>query len=258
MSSFIVIALTSFIVSGVTLLSGFGLGTILMPVFAIFFPLETAIAATAAVHLANNLIKAIMVGKFANLIITLKFTLPAILFAFLGAWTLSKISTETIFNYSILNKTFNITFIKITVATLMLFFSLFELNKKLSKKSFDAKYIPLGGALSGFFGGLSGHQGAFRSTFLLKSGLSKESFIGTTVLAAIFVDISRISIYGVTFLPKIKDSAIIDHIIVASIAAFLGVFLGSKVIKKVTYRSIQIVVGVMLLIISFALFLGLI
>ncbi len=257
--SFIIIALTSFVVSGITLFSGFGLGTILMPVFAIFFPIETAIAATAAVHLANNIIKGVMVGKFADLKITIKFSLPAVIFAFLGAWILSTISiTKVIFSYSIFDKTFNIILVKFIIGILMIFFSLFELSRTLSKKSFDAKYIPLGGALSGFFGGLSGHQGAFRSTFLLKAGLSKKAFIGTTVLAAIFVDLSRMLVYGVTFLPKLGESNIISHIIVASIAAFLGVFIGSKVIKKVTYRSIQLIVGVMLLLIAFALILGLI
>jgi len=39
------------------LLSGFGLGTLLLPVFALFFPLPVAIAATALVHLANNFFK---------------------------------------------------------------------------------------------------------------------------------------------------------------------------------------------------------
>jgi acyl-CoA reductase-like NAD-dependent aldehyde dehydrogenase len=42
-------------------------------------------------------------------------------------------------------------------------------------------YLPVGGLLSGFFGGLSGHQGALRSVFLLRAGLTKESFIATGV-----------------------------------------------------------------------------
>lgn len=44
-------------ISGLTLFSGFGLGTILMPVFALFFPLPLAISATAVVHFANNIFK---------------------------------------------------------------------------------------------------------------------------------------------------------------------------------------------------------
>ena len=36
--------------------SGFGLGVFRMRVFALFFPLEVAVAATAAVHFRNNII----------------------------------------------------------------------------------------------------------------------------------------------------------------------------------------------------------
>ena len=46
-ASYIIVCGTSLIVAGLTLFSGFGLGTLLMPAFAIFFPVEVAIAATA-------------------------------------------------------------------------------------------------------------------------------------------------------------------------------------------------------------------
>ena len=53
----ILICLAAFLASLLTFFSGFGLGTILMPVFALFFPLEMAIALTGVVHLLNNLFK---------------------------------------------------------------------------------------------------------------------------------------------------------------------------------------------------------
>ncbi len=52
-----VIAFTSFLASVLALFSGFGLGTLLMPVAAIFFLLLTAVAITAVIHLLNNLFK---------------------------------------------------------------------------------------------------------------------------------------------------------------------------------------------------------
>jgi len=62
----VVITLTAILVSGLTLFSGFSLGTILMPAFALFFPIPVAIAATADVHLANNLFKLGLVGRQAD------------------------------------------------------------------------------------------------------------------------------------------------------------------------------------------------
>jgi uncharacterized membrane protein YfcA len=40
-----------------TFFSGFGLGTLMLPVMALFFPVDLAVIATAIVHLANNLFK---------------------------------------------------------------------------------------------------------------------------------------------------------------------------------------------------------
>jgi uncharacterized membrane protein YfcA len=196
---YLLICLTSLAVSIITLFSGFGLGTVLMPVFAIFFPLPIAIAATAVVHLANNVFKALIVGKLANWNIVIKFGLPATIASALGAYLLGKAShMPTIFKYSINDHEFTITFIGLIIGVIIVVSSFFELIPILSNISFQSKYISLGGALSGFFGGISGNQGILRSAFLIKSGLGKEEFIGTGVISSIFVDTFRILVYGLT------------------------------------------------------------
>ena len=51
----IVVSIAALFTSGLTFFSGFGLGTLLLPFFLIVFPPPVAVAATAAVHLVNNL-----------------------------------------------------------------------------------------------------------------------------------------------------------------------------------------------------------
>ena len=92
----ILIGLTALIASLLTFFSGFGLGTILMPVFAIFFPVEIAIALTGIVHLLNNLFKISIVGKFASWKIVFQFGLPAIIGALIGAGILIYFSSNSI------------------------------------------------------------------------------------------------------------------------------------------------------------------
>jgi len=58
----ILISLAAFFTAILTFFSGFGLGTILTPVFAIFFPIDIAIALTGVVHFSNNLFKMALVG----------------------------------------------------------------------------------------------------------------------------------------------------------------------------------------------------
>ncbi|WP_324712199.1 hypothetical protein [Flavobacterium columnare] len=54
---YIIICIVAFIGAGLTLFSGFGLGTLLLPVFGLFFPIEIAITLTALVHFLNNVFK---------------------------------------------------------------------------------------------------------------------------------------------------------------------------------------------------------
>jgi len=254
----IVIPIVAAIASLVTFFSGFGLGTILTPVFVIFFPIELAIALTAIVHLLNNLFKFALVGKFTDRQTLLRFGVPAIIFAFLGAWLLHQLSgSAPIATYTLLGKHHEILWVKVVIAVLMIGFTLFETIPALKKIEFDQKHLTWGGALSGFFGGLSGHQGALRSAFLSRSGLSKESFIATGVAIACLVDIVRLMVYSKPLLTEQMTS----HLTLLSLtllSAFLGAYLGSHFIKKITMDTVQKIVAIMLTVLAVALGLGLI
>ena len=110
--------------------------------------------------------------------------------------------------------------------------------------------------MSGFFGGLSGHQGAFRSAFLAKAGLSREAFLGTNIAIACLVDLARIGVYGTHFRPAALASNV-PLLMAAAASAFTGAWIGSRLVKKVTLRALQFVVGSMLLFIALALGAGL-
>lgn len=254
----LLVCLIAFIASALTLFSGFGLGTLLLPAFAAFFPIEMAIAMTAIVHFLNNLFKFVLLGKKADWEIVLRFGLPSVLAALLGAWLLNKLSVlGPVGEYTLFGKNFELVPIKLTIAVLLIAFALFELIPRLSRLEFNKKYLPLGGLLSGFFGGLSGHQGALRSAFLIRSGLSKEAFIATGIIIACMIDVSRLTVYSGQI---IKAHRQLDYVFIsmAVLAAFAGAFAGSLLIKKVTLKAIQLIVAVGLIVFSVFLGLGLI
>jgi uncharacterized membrane protein YfcA len=258
MTGYLIIALVSLFGAGLTLFSGFGLGTLLMPVFAAFFPVDVAIALTAIVHLLNNLFKLFLLGRRADLQIVLRFGLPSIIAALAGAWMLSVISgAGNIAQYTIGSHLFVITPVKLIVALLLLLFVILELQPGFKNRGFDKKYMPLGGLLSGFFGGLSGNQGALRSAFLLKAGLSKESFIATGVVIACLIDISRLAVYSNRFLNH-EWSANLPVLLTALIPAFIGSFLGSKLLKKANIQVVHVTVSVLLVVFAILLGLGII
>ncbi|MGD2185942.1 MAG: sulfite exporter TauE/SafE family protein [Desulfobacterales bacterium] len=261
--SYLIICTVALCVSALTLFSGFGLGTLLMPAFALFFPVEVAVAATAIVHLANNIFKVLLVGRNADVSVVFKFALPAAFAAMMGALLLNAISgVEPLAEYSLGGRICTITPVKLVIAFLIMMFAILEFIPSFEKLSFDPKYIPLGGALSGFFGGLSGHQGALRTAFLIRAGLPKEIFIGSMVVSAVVVDISRLFVYGATFFARdfevLKSQGGIELVVAGSLAAFLGAFIGSRLLQKITMRAIQTLVGIMLFILALALGFGLV
>ena len=254
----IIIIITAFLASGLTFFSGFGLGTILLPVFAIFFPVEIAVALTAIVHFLNNVFKFFLVGKSIDKSILWRFGVPAIISAFVGAFVLNYLSDLKPFHeYQLLGKTFQMTFIKIIIAALLIFFALFDLIPKLKNLKFNKKYLPIGGFISGFFGGLSGHQGALRSAFLIRSGLSKESFIATGIAIACLIDVTRLSVYAENIV-KNHETLNWNLVLIATLSAFAGAFLGNKMLKKMTISALQSFVAVALIVFSVLLGLGII
>lgn len=251
------VSLAALLASCLTFFSGFGLGTLLMPVVALFLPVEVAIAVTAIVHLANNLFKLALVGKKADRSVVWRFGAPAVLAALLGAWLLNMLSgLPTLFEYQWLGREFAVSVVKFIIGVLILVFVWLELSPRFAKMSFDARYLPLGGALSGFFGGLSGHQGAFRSMFLLKSGLDSQRFIATGVVLAVLVDVARMLVYGWSFSANTANVQW-TMVLSASFSAFVGAYLGAKLLHKVTLRTIQRLVSVLLVLIGLGLVTGL-
>ncbi|MDF2457548.1 MAG: Sulfite exporter TauE/SafE [Cytophagaceae bacterium] len=254
----IVISIAAFITAILTFFSGFGLGTILTPVFLIFFPVDLAIALTGIVHFCNNLFKVFLVGKHTDKDVLLRFGIPAVIAAFIGSWLLLNMTNlEPLFTYYIGEKKMEVFPVKFILAILLIFFVLIDFIPYFKNLAFGKEKLPIGGALSGFFGGLSGVQGALRSAFLVKAGLSKEAFVATTVVIACFVDFTRLSVYATRF-SKSGLQENIGLVIIATLSAIAGAYIGNLLLKKVSLKFVQVVVAVMLILISVALGAGLI
>lgn len=255
---YIVICLVAMLGSGLTLFSGFGLGTLMLPVFGLFFPIEIAVAMTAIVHFLNNVFKFVLIGKYVDKNVLIRFGLPSIVAAFIGAYLLNNLSgIPSFYSYQLAGHVIEISLLKLIIALLLIFFAAVDLIPRLKKMEFNKRYLPLGGVLSGFFGGLSGNQGALRSAFLIKSGLDKQHYIATGVAIACLVDISRLSVYSQRIL-HVQEQMNYSLALAATAAAFIGAYIGNKLIKKVTVKFVTYLVAVFMLVFSVLLGSGII
>ena len=130
----------------VPLFSGFGLGTLLLPAFALFFPVEVAVGATAVVHLANNLFKLTLVGRHADRASVIAFGGAALIGAMLGALLLGRLTgLPDLLEYNLGGRTFSMTWARSLVGALILIFAVLELAPAAERLAFPRRFLPVGG-----------------------------------------------------------------------------------------------------------------
>lgn len=264
---FVAIPLVSAAVAALTFVSGFGLGTLLLPAFAVFFPIEVAIAATGVVHLANNLLRVAIVWRWADRGVVLRFGVPAVLAALAGAALMTVMAgAAPIVEYELGPIHARVTALKLVIAVMLAAFAALELRPRYGELSFPRRALPVGGVLSGFFGGICGLQGALRAPFLLRAGLSSRGYVGTAAVISTIVDVARLAVYGAgfTWLARRRDGDVLRDWRTASLVAaacaagFLGSYLGARIVRKVTLRAVRVVVAALLLVVAAALGAGIV
>ena len=253
---YLLVCTVAFLASGLTFFSGFGLGTLLLPAFAVFIAVESAVALTAVVHFLNGIFKLFLVWRNIDWGIVWRFGFLAIVGAFAGAWTLLLLANAApLLTYGAFGRTLEVTPAKLIVGLLLLFFACAEALPSFRKVTFSARYLPLGGLISGYFGGLAGMQGALRSAFLVKAGLRKEAYVATGAAIAFLIDVSRLTVYSRIIGERYADFDL-WLLSAAVVSAFLGATVGNQYLHKMTMGGIQVIVAGLLLLVSLGLISG--
>ena len=253
----LLVGLIALLASGLTFVSGFGLGTLLLPTFGAFLPLEHAVALTGLVHVLNGLFKLSLVGLHIDWRVFLRFGLPAAVAAVVGAELLLSLSNAAVLaEWHWAGRVAQVTPVKLVVGLLLCAFAAIEMRPSLRGLTFAPRYLMLGGVLSGFFGGLSGLQGALRSAFLVRAGLAPRAYVATGSAIGVLIDLSRLPVYA-SALMTVRDQIDWSVVQVAVVCACIGALFGQKWIGSMTMTGVQRIVAALLLVTGTALMLGL-
>jgi uncharacterized protein len=103
----------------------------------------------------------------------------------------------------------------------------------------------LGGALSGFFGGLVGNQGGIRTAAMLGFDIDKRQFVATATAVALLVDAARVPVF-VAFEGH-ELARLFPIIALATLGVIVGTLFGETLLARVPDRSFRIIVGTLLL-----------
>ncbi len=106
----------------------------------------------------------------------------------------------------------------------------------------------LGGAVSGFFGGLVGNQGGIRTAAMLGFEVNKRQFVATTTAVALLVDAARVPVFLVLQTRAIV--ALLPTIAIATVGVVIGTLYGERLLGRVPERRFRVVVAALLVLLG--------
>ena len=232
-SQYVMLVLITLGTSVVTLFTGFGVGTIMMPIMALFFDVKVAIFLAAIVHFFNNISRLAIYRSEINWKIIQRFGVVSIVGALIGSY--SQIYLDSVW-------------LKVGVGLFLMTYAFLSLIPNHIKVELPNNVDFIGGFLSGLIGGLIGNQGAIRSLYLLNYGLEKKELIVSSALIAVIIDSTRIPVYAYTNFCYLQENIILLSLIVLS--AILGTVIGSRILPKVSYDLFKKIILIAVLVLG--------
>ncbi|NOT36026.1 MAG: sulfite exporter TauE/SafE family protein [Saprospiraceae bacterium] len=210
---------------------GFGSSMYFVPIAKYFLDFHTVLGITALFHVVSNLTKIQLFFKGINYSIAVKMGIPAVIFVVIGAF---------------LSTSINSTQFELLIAILLFLVAILFLIYKNYKMPVTNLNQFIGGSGSGFAAGLVGTGGAIRGLFLSGFGLTHETYISTSALIDLGVDVSRSIVYLSHDYIGIENWYLIPILFVVSI---IGTYIGKKILEKTSqemFRKLSLVLIVLI------------
>ncbi len=208
---------------------GFGSSIFFVPIAGLFFDFHSVLGITALFHLSSNVIKIAAFKKGFDKRIVLQIGVPAVVFVIGGAF---------------LTKYFDNQLLETILAVFLLAISLFLLifpSFSIKPNRFNSV---AGGSLSGFAAGLLGTGGAIRGLTLAAFNLEINTFIATSAIIDLGIDLSRSVVYFSNGYMHKHDMYLVPILLVVSV---IGTLIGKYLLKFFTQQQFKMLVLVLIL-----------
>ena len=229
MMQLILLCLLTFFASAIGTATGFGTSTVMVPVMFLFVPPSIALLFVGIVHLCGDIWKILLFRRGFDWRLILGFGLSGVAASFIGA------------SLSLQAQMFP--FKRILGAFLILYVAFLFLRREWALPKTNSTAV-CGGVLSGLFAGFFGVGGAVRGAFLTAFNLTKEVYIFTSGLIALFIDATRVSLY-IWGGSRLEEDLWIALILCIPVS-FIGAHVAKRFLNRVPQRSFRIFVGIFL------------
>ena len=217
----------------VAAVAGFGIGSLLTPALAVTTGAKLAVAAVSIPHAIGTSIRFWRFRKDVDWTIVRSFGMTSAAGGVTGA----------LFNTYASSRALALVF-----GSLLVLAGAAQLSGYAGRWRLRGTAAWIGGALSGFFGGLVGNQGGIRTAAMLGFEVNKRQFVATTTAVALLIDMARVPIY--LAVESRALASLWPTIAVATAGVILGTVLGEKLLARVPESRFRAVVGALLLLLG--------
>jgi uncharacterized protein len=224
-------ALVLGVVAGaVAALSGFGIGSVLTPLFSTQLPVKVAVAAVSVPHFFATAFRLYLLREHVHRRVLLSFGLMSALGGLAGA-------AVHLYMRSIA--------LGILFGALLLFVGISGLTGLASRMEFRGPWAWVAGLSSGFLGGLVGNQGGIRSGAMLGLDVPRDAFVATATAAGLVVDAVRLPVYLAAEGSQLLR--LLPVLAAATAGALIGTVLGLRLLRRIPERIFKPMVSLLIL-----------
>ena len=220
----------------VAAVTGFGIGSLLTPAFALHVDARLAVAAVSIPHVVGTALRFWLLGGRVDPRTLWSFGLTSAAGGLVGALLQARAGTPAL---------------TVLFGALLLFTAGAELTGLARRMRFEGPAAWFAGGVSGLLGGLVGNQGGIRSAALLGIDLPKHVFVGTATAVGLMVDGARVPVY----LWRLHEpmSGIAGWVALATLGVVIGTLLGSRLLVRIPEHVFRRMVAVVLAVLGAAM-----
>ncbi len=213
----------------VAAVTGFGIGSLLTPAFALQVDARLAVAAVSIPHVVGTAFRFWLLGGRVDRRVLWSFGLTSAAGGLAGALLQEQAGTPALM---------------VLFGALLLFTAGAELTGLAERMRFQGPVAWFAGGASGFLGGLVGNQGGIRSAALLGVDLPKHAFVATATAVGLMVDGARVPVY----LWRLHEpmSGMAGWVALATVGVVTGTLLGNRALARIPEPWFRRMVAVVL------------
>jgi uncharacterized protein len=222
---------------GIAAVTGFGIGSLLTPLFNVRYDMPLAVALVSIPHFVATALRLWIMRHDVDRRVLVSFGVMSAGGGLAGALLQRMVSSRSL---------------TILLAVLLTFAGIAGLTGLSERLRLGRTTGWIAGILSGALGGLVGNQGGIRSAALLGYDLSPAAFVATATAAGVIVDLARMPVYIVTERTRLADETSLIGIAVVGVVA--GTLVGQRLLKRLPDSQFRKVVGLLVLLLGLYMF----